>query len=308
MRPCSPVATLLAALSIAALSGSAGRARADADHPWDGVWYLDASRSQLGLHSLTLARIANGMWRYDDGSSICNFRPDGTPYPELYAPDVTMTVTVSGTRTIDRLVSSYGRDEERDHWVLASDAQSFDATGTRVYPDGHEEVSTSRMMRVGAGTGFEGKWREAADSLAAKTRAPRSSGRRSRGHTGRSPGSTGAASSGTTTQAPGPYWVISTSVDSVMTWFIPATGELLRGRPDGRPRPITGPQQPARRTFVWRQVSPRRIEFLASDSGHRISLAVETLSADGSTFSDTLWSPGHESEKDVRVFRRTSGR
>jgi hypothetical protein len=58
-----------------------------------------------------------------------------------------------------------------------------------------------------------------------------------------------------------------------MTWFIPATGELIRGKADGRSRPITGPQQPAGRTFVWKQVSPYRIEFFASDNGHLVKLA-----------------------------------
>jgi hypothetical protein len=290
------------------LSLRAASAHADADHPWDGVWYLDASRSHFALHSFTFSRIANDMWRYDDGSSVCNFRPDGTPYPHLYAPDVTTTVNVSGTRTIDLVVSSYGRDEERARWMLATDGQSFAATDTRVYPDGHEEVFASKMARVGAGTGFEGRWKEAADSLAAKPQPSRVSGRRSRGHTGQASRASAPASSASASQPPRPYWVISTSVDSTMTWFIPATGELIRGRADGRPRPITGPQQPARRTFVWRQVTDRQLDFIASDSGHRIEFAVETLSADGAMLTDTLWAPGHESEKDVRVFRRSPGR
>ena len=89
-----------------------------------------------------------------------------------------------------------------------------------------------------------------------------------------------------------------------MSWFIPATGELIRGKPDGRARPITGPQQPARPSFVWKGTSTHQIEFLVSDKGHLIERATETLSADGETFTDELWSVGHEDEKDVRVFRK----
>jgi hypothetical protein len=301
MRSCVPGVLLLAVLSALAPA-----ARADADHPWDGVWYLDQSRSHLALHSFALTRIANDMWRYDDGSSVCNFRPDGTPYPELYAPDVTRAVTVSGTRTIDMTVSSYGRDLERDHWVIATDGQSFDARSTRIYPDGHPATVTSKLTRVGAGAGFEGKWKEVADSSATKPKAaspPKGGSRRRHGRSAPPP-----PSPSTSNEPVRPYWIISTSVDTVMTWYIPATGELLRGRADGRPQPLTGPQQPARRTFVWKQPGPRTIEFIASDSGHRIEFAVETLSADGSTFTDTLWAAGHESEKDVRVFRRTAPR
>jgi hypothetical protein len=101
-----------------------------------------------------------------------------------------------------------------------------------------------------------------------------------------------------------PYWVISTAPDGVMSWFIPATGELIRGKPDGLPRPITGPQQPSRRTFVWQIRSARQIEFFASDNGHLVERATETLSADGQTFTDELWLVGHELEKDIRVFRK----
>jgi hypothetical protein len=158
---------------------------------------------------------------------------------------------------------------------------------TRIYPDGVEATSTTTAVRVTGDTGFAGTWKEVPDDVPASSSTP-------------APQSAAQAGS-----APSrPYWVISTSSDGVMSWFIPKTGELIRGRADGQSRPITGPQQPARRTFVWKQVSPDRIDFFASDDGHLSATAIEVLSPDGKTFTDTLWLPGHEDEKDVRVFVR----
>jgi len=160
-------------------------------------------------------------------------------------------------------------------------------TYTRVYPDGREVTSSTRAVRLSGGPGLEGTWKEISA-------------------TGTSTATAAAANSKSTNAAEQPrrpYWVISTSPDGVMTWFIPATGELIRGKADGRPRPITSPQQPAARTFVWKQVSPHRLEFFASDNG-QLATAIETLSSDGRTFTDEIWAAGHEDEKDLNVYEK----
>jgi len=189
---------------------------------------------------------------------------------------------------LELIESGYGRDMQRARWEPATDGAALTVTSTRIYPDGREITTTSSAVRVAGGSGFAGTWRE----------VPQNSAR--------------AASAG----APNPnrepdtrvdsraYWVISTAPDGVMSWFIPATAELIRGKPDGPPRPITGPQQPSRRTFMWKIRSARRIEFCASDNGHLVERAMETLSANGQTFTDELWLVGHEQEKDVRVFHK----
>jgi hypothetical protein len=265
--------------------------RTDDTSPWDGVWYFDAASSHFAQHSITLTRLANGFWKYDDGSSLCTFKPDGTSYPEEYAPDLMMTVTMSD-RTLDMVTSGYGLDQERDRWILSAGAESVAVTGARVFPDGHGSSRASQMARVGKGMGFEGTWKEFADATAS-----------SKG------GAAPAATAENFTSANPPhaaYWVISTSTQGMMTWFIPKTGELIRGRADGKKRPLTGPEQPAGRTFVWKRVSAMRIDFTAFDHGHPVEYAIEELSPDVDAFTDTLWSPGHEGEKDVRVFRRVA--
>ena len=257
---------------------------AQAGSPWDGLWYLDAAASRTAAHSFSLARLDNGKWQYGDGASATVFAIDGVPYPEPNAPDFTMSARMDGD-VLELVEAAYGRDTERDRWTLAADGRTLVVSATRIYPDGVEATSTTTAVRVAGDTGFAGTWKEKPDDAAASSATP-------------APPSAAPAGS-----APSrPYWVISTSSDGVMSWFIPKTGELIRGRPDGRSRPITGPQQPAHRTFVWKQVSAERIDFFASDNGHLVATAIETLSPDGRTFTDTLWSPGHQDEKDVRVF------
>ena len=254
--------------------------------PWDGSWYLDNSKSRYAQHSVTLTRLAHGMWQYGDGAVATIFTLDGKPYPEPNAPDFTMTARLTGTNILDLVESGYGRDMERDRWTLAPDGKSLAVAATRLYPDGHEVSSTSRMIRIAGSSGFEGRWKDAppehvpaGDASAGDAPAP-------------------------TDNASRPYWVISTAPDATMSWFIPATGELIRGKADGIARPLTGPQQPRNRTFAWKQASPSQLEFYARDSGQLIERATESLSADGKTFTDILWLVGHEDEKDVRVFER----
>jgi len=258
---------------------------ARAESPWDGLWYLDKAKSRFAEHHVALERLPNGMWQYTEGGSVAVFALDGRPYPEANAPDFAMTARL-GRNTLELVESGYGRDMQRDRWELAPGGRSLLITGTRIYPDGREVTTRSTATRVEGESGLPGKWKIAAENEPSDT-APADERQKD-----------------ASTAVPRPYWVISTAADGVMSWFIPATGELIRGKPDGRSRPLTGPQQPAGRAFVWKQVSANQIEFFASDRGHLIERATETLSADGTMFTDTLWSPGHEDEKDIRVFRK----
>jgi hypothetical protein len=251
---------------------------------WDGLWYYDASQSHESDHTYVLLKLPNGMWNYDDGASSFPFAPDGRPYPELPG-SFTVRVTRMSDRTYDYIEEGYGSVLERHHQELAADGKALRGRVTRIYPDGHEVEHGTLAVRVVGTSGFEGTWKELAN--------------------GGSSTKTNSASKPATPLTPRrPYWVISTSSDGVMSWYIPATGELIRGKANGQPRPITGPQQCDGTTFVWKQASPYRIEFHASINGQLVESAIETLSPDGKTFSEALWKSGHEDEKDVRVFHK----
>lgn len=252
-----------------------------ANSSWDGLWYLDSGASTYAPHSFSLQHRDDGSWRYDDGSSIYVFRPNGKPWPQALAPGFTVIATLT-SNVLDITERGYGRDMERWRRVLSSDGRRITGTDTRFYPDGHEAVSPLHTIRVGQGTGFAGRWTEPAEPQV----------------------STNPAAAGPTAVAVQrqPHFVISTASDGTMMWYLPATGELIRGRADGRGRPLLGPQQPLQRTFAWQWLGRRKLLFTCRDRGKLIETAVETLSADGRSFTDTLWSAGYPREQDHRVF------
>jgi hypothetical protein len=249
---------------------------------WDGLWYPDEEHGKGAAHSCTFTKLANGQWKFEEGGTTVEFAMDGRPYPESNAPDFLITARLLSDDVLETVEAAYGRTVERIRRTLSVDGQTVTLLSTRIYPDGREKTSTATAVRVSGGTGIEGTWKEAPDDAPAKPQA--------------------AADNTPSAGDPRPYWVISTAPDGVMSWFIPATGELIRGKADGRVRPITGPQQPANRTFTWKRVAANRLDFYASDNGRLVCRAIEILSADGTSFTDTLWYPGHEDEKDVRVF------
>jgi hypothetical protein len=252
-------------------------AEARAANNWDGLWYLDDAGSHYADHTYSFEIRPDGMWRYDDGATTYDFRTDSKPYPERRAPGFTVTATLQGA-ALDIVERAYGRDMERLHRVPSADGKTFSGSDTRIYPDGRESSAPIADIRVRGSGGFAGSWKSPAPLPTANPAAPSTTAR--------------------------PHFVISTGDDGTMIWFLPATGELIRGKPGGRPRPLTGPQQPLARTFVWTWLGQRSLRFVASDKGVPIVIAVETLAPDGRTFTDTLWTAGHDGEKDVRVFRK----
>ena len=259
-----------------------------ASSPWDGLWFYDAGQSHESDHTYILSRLPNGTWKYDDGANSFPFAADGRPYPEL-PENFTLRVTRLSEGAFDYVVEGYGRVMGRHHQELAADGKTLTERVTRIYPDGGEVESATVSVRVSGTSGFEGTWKKLASGASRESTTAVSQP---------------VTSPSTSVQSHRPYWVISTSADGLMSWYIPATGELIRGKADGKPRPITGPQVALRTTFVWKQTTPYHIEFYASVNGHLVETAIETLSPDGKTFTDALWDTGHEDEKDIRVFHK----
>ena len=244
-----------------------------ANGPWDGVWFRDDAKSHLSDHTYSLAKLPNGMWQKDSGFQKYTFRMDGNPYPTLPS-DFTVAVTQTSPNVLDWVSSGFGRDLQRSHDELSADGKTITSRVIQLLPDGTESPRIRTAVRVAGASGFEGTWKE-------------------------QPAVIPAIGTGQTRR---PTWVISTASDGMMTWYIPSTGELIRGRADGKSRPITGPQVASGTTHVWRQISPYQLGFYASVNGQLVEEAIETLSPDGKTFTDMLWRAGHDDEKDVRVY------
>ncbi len=246
-----------------------------AKSPWDGQWFLVPSKSHASDHSFTLRKFADGIWRYDDGSSIYLFKTDGKAWPEPLEPDFTIAARQPDPRTLDFTESGAGKPIQRFHKAVSADGSRLVGTHTDISLDGTAHSNPTTDLREGPGAGLEGTWREL-----------------------------GGKSASSQSQPAPPDWTITSTRDGEMTWKLLATGEVLTGKLDGRARPDHGPQQPSGASFYWERVSDRQIEFYYLDSGHLSERATERLSEDGKTWTDTVWIPAYPDQKSIRVYQR----
>lgn len=259
---------------------------ARAASPWDGLWYFSQAESHLSDHEVSLEKLPRAKWWYRQGLTSVVLTLDGRPYPDANAQDFAVAARLDGT-ALEFVKSGYGRDVYRELWQLADGGSSLVITHTGILPDGREATRSRTAKRLTGESGFAGKWRIMVEDKPSDTAPPND-----------------RLQEAAKDAVPRPFWVISTAADGTMSWFIPATGELIRGKTDGQSRPITGPLISRHFRFFWKRVSANQIEFFASTQGRLVERATETLAADGTTFIDTLWTVGHEDEKDIRVFHK----
>lgn len=251
-----------------------------ASGPWDGNWYIDAQRS-LSHPTLQLGLANNGMWTIFDGSVVLRALADGRVHRQgSSANEVRAFQPDSRTLVVGR--SIHGREYDQMTLTLSSDEKTLTGRLRRLGSDGRERQTSETYVRLLAGSGLQGAWRPVPARLTAEPASAQP-------YAGK--------------PLPRPSWVIWTGVDGTMTWFIPNTGETLRGKADMKLREIQGPYYDGT-FFSWKQTSPRRLEFTAYVDGKPEEYAVETLSEDGQTFTDTLWAPGHEDSKTISVFHK----
>ena len=257
-----------------------GAADAFASGPWDGSWFRDAKRSHVP-EVIQLSLAPDGTWTFFDGFTDERFVADGKLHrnglsaSEIRAsqPDPHSLLIVKGI---------HGREYATEAMSLSGDQMTLTRNFQRLDWDGQQRQSSKSYRRATSGNSLQGLWNPAPvtdGSDAATVQQP------------------------VTRPAPQPSWVIWTGSDGTMTWFIPRTGEVLRGKADMQPRLIAGPYYDGE-TFTWKQTSLDRLEFTAYIDGRPVEYAVETVSRDGQTWTDTLWAPGHENTKSVSIFQR----
>ena len=268
-------AAIVVSLCFAICSGTAF-----ASGPWDGTWYIDAQHSSRhSVLQLTLA--SDGVWTIFDGDVVFKAAADGQVHRQgssaneirAFQPDPRKLVVARGI---------HGREYDQKALTLSADGKTLTSQERRLGADGRERHTVVTYVRLSASNGLQGEWTPVSVAPNAEP---------------------ASAQSGISKPAPRPAWVIWTGADGTMTWFIPNTGETLRGKADTKLREIQGPYNDGT-FFSWKQTSPTRLEFTAYVDGKPEEYAVEMLSEDSQTFTDTLWAPGHEDSKTISVFHK----
>jgi hypothetical protein len=205
---------------------------------------------------------------YSDGGPILfDFAIDGNDYPSAYNRPTSWTA--SGSNAWDSVTRADGKELSKSHRVLSADGKTLTMTFTGTRPDGapfHEEDVYTRIGGS-AGEGLIGKWR----SIKVEENAPLT-------------------------------FIISTPLSGVFHYVIPDQKATAEGAADGSQHPISGPTVPPGMTIAFRLATPRELHYDIKVNGTGDTSGVQTLAADGRSFTDVSWTPGKESEKQTAVY------
>jgi hypothetical protein len=152
--------------------------------------------------------------------------------------------------------------------VLSADGQTLTFTMKGTRPDGSPYDETAVYERVGAGDGLLGTWRSV------------------------------KSTSGGAPQT----FVISSPGAGVVHYDVPDMKASVEGATNGTDLPLTGPTVPAGMTISFKAVKPTETKYTIKINGKPDAIGVQTMAADGRTFSDVSWTPGKESEKQTAVY------
>ena len=184
----------------------------------------------------------------------------------LASPQST-TWTSAGNNAWDSTTRANGKLLSKSHRELSADGKTLTITESGTKPDGTAFNDVSVYARVTGTAGLVGKWR----------------------------------STKITISAPDAF-VISSPSPGIMHWEIPSYKETINGKFDGTDIPITGPEVPPGLTLAVKPTSSTRHSYTVKVNGKPDSYGIQTLAADGKSFTDVSWSPGKLSEKSSAVF------
>jgi len=238
-----------------------------ADSAWNGTWKLDAAKSHLTGQTFTYSKGPGEMLHYEDGSTASfDFGLDGKDYKSW--ANRTISFTAAGKNTWDTVNKADGKVLAQGHFVLSDDGKTLTMTFTGNKPDGSAFHEEDAFTRVSGSDGLIGTWRTS------KVKGP----------------------SGPQT------FVISSPADGVLRYDIPDMKASAEGSADGTDHPISGPDIPPGMTIGFKLLNPKKVQYTIKINGKVDSIGVQTIAADGASFTDVSWNPGKENEKATALY------
>jgi hypothetical protein len=248
------------------LALQAGSALA-ADSPWSGTWKLDPSQSHFTGDTFSLTKGPGKLLHYSDGSTASyDFGIDGKEY-KTWA-NRTATWTPAGNNAWDTVTRVDGRTLVKSHRQLSADGKTLTMTFAGTRPDGTDFHDEEVYSRVSGTAGLIGTWRTVKVS-----------------------------------DPTGPHeFVISSPAPGVLHYEVPDMKASAEGRTDGSDNPLVSPDMPPGMTISFEMLSPTKVKYVMKVNGKTDNEGVQTLAADGRSFSDVNWNPGKEDEKTTGIY------
>jgi hypothetical protein len=244
----------------------AGAASA-ADSPWNGTWKLDPAKSHLTGQTFTYSERPGGMLHYEDGSTASfDFGLDGKEYRSW--ANRTTSWTAAGKNAWDTVTRADGKLRSKGRVSLSEDGRTLTMSFGGTRPDGQEFHEEDVFNRVSGTDGLAGTWR----------------------------------SSKVTNPAGPQTFIITSPAAGVLRYEIPDQKISLDYSADGKDYPLEGPTMPPGATMSFKRLSATKIRYTMKLNGKPDSVGVQSIAADGESFTDTNWNPGRPDEKTTQVY------
>jgi hypothetical protein len=254
------------ALTLILLAGCTGSALA-ADSPFAGNWKLNVEKSKLTGDTFTYSATSTG-YHYSNGATLdYDFAVDGKDYPVI--ADRTVAWTKSGDNAWDTVFKNgKGTVLSKGHRVLSKDGKRLTITYTSYRPDGTTGEGTDEYVRVSAGKGLLGKWKDVKSKEASIS------------------------------------MVIAVPAPGQVAIEYPSYKQTVAGPADGTPIAVNGPTVAPGVFRSYKATGPNKWTYTTTINGKEWRDGVLSVSADGKTLTDTSWVPGKASEKEVDLYER----
>lgn len=237
-----------------------------AESPWVGTWKLDRTKSDFTGDTMSYSKNSNGTYHYSDGSVVSyDFGIDGREYPST--PGHTTSWIAAGDHAWDSTIKTTGNFLVKVHRELSNGDKTLTITATGTKPDGSTFNEETVFTRVTGTTGLVGKWRD----IKSNEGSPET-------------------------------FVVTSPSTQVLHWEIPDYKETAEGKMDGTDLPIKGPSVTPGMTFGGKLETPTRLAYVLKLNGKPQMFGVQTMSADGSSFTDVAYNPGKKDEKSTAVY------
>jgi hypothetical protein len=237
-----------------------------ADSPFDGIWQLNAAKSQLAGDTMSFEDAGGGTLKFTDSDQSYSFKPDGSSFTTPLGTERTFQKTGEGYTTTNKkkgLLISTGT------WKLSGDGNTLVVESKGTKPNGDTFDNMTTYVRTAPGTGLIGSWK----STKVKLSNPNS----------------------LTVQSNGDEVTLSLSA-------IKAT---CHAKWDGKDYPATGPTVPDGITLALSKSGPDSFKLVQKSKGKVLTIIHYHVAADGKTMT-TKGTNGEGKEPFTEVYEKQS--
>jgi hypothetical protein len=238
---------------------------------WTGTWKFDPAKSHLTGETIRFSRSADGKFHFSDDSTFTDdFDLDGQEHRSAF--DRSTNWKAVGDRAWDSETKMGGKVLTVRHYELSSDGGILSLTTSGTRPDGSEFRNQTEFARVAAagdsaGKGLVGRWRSTKLDVSSPD-----------------------------------VVVLSSPAPGVLRWELVADKQTAEGKVDGKPHLVSGPNVTKGLTLSFRRESATELSYVFRIDGKPETYGMQTLAADGHSFSDAYWHPGKKREKVTEVY------